>query len=47
MTYTALKRIIESGKYDGEDILTKLDIFYLGNRITEEQYKELKAMVGG
>jgi len=47
MTYLALKKIIESGGYDSEDILTKLDIFFLGNRITEGQYKELKALVDG
>jgi len=46
MTYTAMKKIIESGGYDKEDILTKLDIFFLGNRITKAQYDELKELLG-
>ena len=45
MAYMALKKIIESGGYNKEEILSKLDIFFLGNRITEEQYNELTALV--
>ena len=44
MTYLAMKKIIESGGYDKDDVMEKLDIFLAGNRITKEQYKELKAM---
>jgi hypothetical protein len=46
MTYIALKKIIESGWYDKEDIKTKMDVFYLGNRITKAQYEELMTLVG-
>jgi hypothetical protein len=45
MTYLAMKKIIESGGFDHEDVLTKLDVFYLGNRITKAQYEELAALV--
>lgn len=41
MTYAYCKKIIENGKYDKTDILDKLDIFLLNNRITEEQYNAL------
>jgi hypothetical protein len=46
MTYQAMKKIIESGGYDREDVMGKLDIFLIGNRITKAQYEELVAMVG-
>lgn len=45
MTYTLLKRIIERGGYDRSDILEKMDVFLLNNRITIEQYNELLAMM--
>jgi hypothetical protein len=45
MTYIAMKKIIESGGYDKEEVLWKLDIFLVGNRITIEQYNELKKMM--
>lgn len=45
MTYTFCKRIIEAGNYVKEDMLLKLDVFLLGNRITQEQYEELAGMV--
>jgi hypothetical protein len=44
MTYIAMKKIIESGGYDKEDVMEKLDIFLAGNRITKEQYNELIAL---
>jgi len=45
MTYIYCKRIIERGNYDKEDMLLKLDIFLLNDRITEEEYNELVSMI--
>jgi len=47
MTYTAMKKIIEKGAYNKDDIMEMLDVFYAGKRITKEQYKELTALVDG
>jgi len=46
MTYLAMKKIIEAGNFDRDDVMDKLDIFYAGNRITKNQYQELVALVG-
>ena len=45
MTYARLKKLISSA-YDKEDMLNKLDVFLMANRITEEQYQELVGMMG-
>ena len=44
MLYRTLKRMIERGQTDG--MSNKLDIFFAANKITEEQYVELTAMLG-
>lgn len=41
MTYTRLKKIIQQGTFNKNDLMNKIDIFLLANRITEDQYKEL------
>ena len=41
MTYTYCKKIIERGNYDKEQMLQKLDVFYLSNRLSDDEYKEL------
>jgi len=42
MTYTYCKKVIQNGTYGTkEEMLTKLDVFLLANRITQEQYNEL------
>ncbi len=46
MTYARLKKLIEKGTYNKEDMMNKLDVFLLANRITEEQYQELVGMMG-
>ena len=46
MTYAGLKKLIENGAYDRESMLSKLDVFLLASRITEEQYQELVGMIG-
>ena len=46
MTYTLCKKMIQSGNYVKEDMLAKLDVFLLNNRINETQYNELVALMG-
>ena len=41
MTYRNCKKLIEAGRYEKEDMLNKLDVFLLGDRITRAQYEEL------
>lgn len=45
MTYQRCKTIIENGDYVKMDMLTKLDVFLLANRITTEQYNKLVQMM--
>lgn len=49
MTYRNCKRVIEiqitRGTLDKQEMLAKLDVFLLANRITEEEYQELSEMV--
>ena len=45
MLYKALKTVILGNEYDYESTLSKMDLFLLGNRITEDQYIELKAIM--
>ena len=41
-TYTLCKKVIENRTYGSkEEMLLKLDVFLLANRITQEQYTEL------
>jgi hypothetical protein len=44
-TYEMCKILIQKGRYEKNDMLRKLDIFLLGNRITEEEYKELVELI--
>lgn len=46
MAYKLMKRIIERGGYDRDDVMNKLDAFLAADRITVEQYEELVAMMG-
>ena len=43
--HARLKKLISRGAYDKEDMLNKLDVFLMANRITEEQYQELVGMM--
>lgn len=45
MTYKLCKRLIENGIYEHGDMLQKLDVFLLNNRITQGQYEELTGMI--
>ena len=46
MTYARLKKLITKGAYEKEDMMTKLDVFLMANRIPEAQYQELVGMMG-
>ena len=46
MIYTLLKNKITRGTYDKDDLVNKMDTYLLFNRITEEQYNELMALMG-
>lgn len=42
MTYNLCKRLIENKTYiSKEDMLIKLDVFLLNNRLTQTEYEEL------
>ena len=45
-TYDFCKLVIEKKAYILADMLEKLDLFYLRDRITKEQYEELVDLVG-
>jgi len=45
MIYTLCKKVINSGNYDYDSMLNKIDVYLLGNRITVEQYTELKGLM--
>ena len=46
MTYKTAKLCIEKGLYASkEDMQTKLDLFWLGKRITEAEYQELTELL--
>lgn len=47
MTYTYCKRVIENGTYGTkEEMMIKLDVFLLNNRISQEEYNELAELLG-
>lgn len=45
MLYQALKKLITTGYYTYDDMHNKLDLFLVGNRITEAQYTELTGLL--
>lgn len=45
MIYTLCKKQINTGKYDYDSMLNKLDVYLLGGRITLDQYNELKGLM--
>ena len=45
MAYNLMKRIIQRGGYDKNDVMDKLDAFLAADRITTAQYEELVAMM--
>lgn len=45
MTYVYCKKIIDRGIYDKEEMLDKLDVFFLAKRITKDEYNELITII--
>lgn len=46
MTYIYCKKVIQNGTYGTvEDMMIKLDVFLLNDRITQEQYSELVGLL--
>ena len=46
MTYIYCKKVIQNGTYSTkEDMQIKLDVFLLNDRITQDQYNELVALL--
>lgn len=45
LTYRVAKSMINGENYEYNDMMKKLDIFLLGNRITDEQYNELVGLM--
>lgn len=46
-TYESTKILIQSGNYEKQSIMKKLDIFLNLDRITLEQYQELVNSING
>lgn len=42
MTYKLLKRMIDRGNYQRDDMLIKMDVFLIADRITADEYSELE-----
>ena len=47
MAYNLMKRIIQRGGYDKNDVMDKLDAFLAADRITTAQYQELVELMNG
>lgn len=45
MTYKTCKSLITKERYEYNDMLQKLDVFLLNDRITADEYAELKALM--
>lgn len=46
ITYRTCKKVIENGTYGTkEEMMTKLDVFLLGNRISTDEYNDLVALL--
>ena len=45
-TYESTKILVQSGNYEKQSIMKKLDIFLNLDRITIEQYEELVQVIG-
>lgn len=45
MIYNLLLNLINAGKYEKEDMLNKIDVFFVFDRITVEQYQELLELI--
>lgn len=41
MIHRLIKRIIDNGNYDKEDLTRKINVFYLNGQLSEKEYEEL------
>ena len=46
MLFDLIKTVITKGTYDKENMLKKMDVLLLNNRLAEEQYNELVTLMG-
>ncbi|WMI81853.1 hypothetical protein [Anaerotignum sp. MB30-C6] len=46
MLFDLVKTMITRGTYVKEDMLKKMDVFLLNNRITETEYNDLVTLMG-
>lgn len=46
MLYKNLIKMITRGTFEKEDLLSKMDMYLLNDRITEAEYNELMALMG-
>lgn len=44
-TADTIKRLVIAGNYTKEDMLNKMDVFLLANRISEQEYNEILALM--
>jgi hypothetical protein len=47
MTYDFCKMVIEKKMFVASDMLEKLDLFFLRDRITKDEYEELVTLIEG
>lgn len=45
MQYELLNKVIKGGKFEKQDILNKLDVYMMLNKITLDQYNELMLLI--
>lgn len=45
-TFEMCRKLIESNRCEKEKMLNNLDLFLLGDRITEEEYNNLRELMG-
>lgn len=43
--YSMLKNLINNNRYEKEDMTNKLNVFYMYDQITREQYEELMTQI--
>ncbi len=46
MIFNLMKTMITRGTYSKEDMMKKMDVFLLNNRITDTEYNELVVLMG-
>lgn len=45
LTGKQCEKLINAGRYEYNDMMQKLDIFLLGDRITQDEYNYLKSLM--